>query len=109
MAPLIGWAAALIEFGGALIVAVAVARTLILLGAGAGIDQARLALIAGSLGALDFKTAASLLKVLELATWHSVGAFAAILTLRTLIKRLFQWEQARLVTPYGARLQNLHS
>lgn len=95
MGPAIATVAALIEFGGTVIVTVAVVRALVALGSD-GIEAARLAVIGGSLGALGFKTAASLLKALELGTWHAIGTFAAILTLRTLIKRLFVWEQRRL-------------
>ena len=95
-APLIVAVAALIEFGGAIIVTAAVLRALLaLIGAG-GIDRARRLVIAGSLGGLGFKSAASLLKALELGTWHAIGAFAAIYSLRTAIKRLFLWEQSRL-------------
>lgn len=92
-----GIAAQLIEFGGAVIVAVAVLRALGALVAGGGIDRARLLIIAGVIGALGFKTAATLLKALQLGSWHATGAFAAIFALRTTIKQLFVWERARLL------------
>ena len=88
--------AATIEFGGAVIVVIAVARTLRALATGASIEQARLLMIAGVLGALGFKTAATLLKTIELGTWNSIATFAAIFGLRTMIKQLFVWERARL-------------
>lgn len=103
----LAWTAQLIEFGGALIVALAIVRALLALAAGGGIDQARLLVIAGVIGALGFKTAATLLKALQLGSWRGIGAFAAIFCLRTAIKRLFLWERARL-TP-GSRLHPVHS
>ena len=95
---LIATAAALIEFGGAVIVAWAVLRALAVL-ATSGIDQARLVVIAGSLSALGYKSAATLLKAIELGTWRGIGAFAAIFTLRTAIKQFLTWERARLTLP----------
>ncbi len=93
---LIAGAAALIEFGGAMIVAWAVARALFVLATRRGIHQARLVVIAGSLSALGYKSAATLLKAIELGTWHGIGAFAAIFTLRTLLKQFLTWERRRL-------------
>ena len=99
MAEALAWAAQLIEFGGALIVAAGVVRAVLALFAGQGIDRARLLVIAGVIGALGFKTAATLLKALQLGSWRAIGAFAAIFTLRTVIKRLFLWERSRLAAP----------
>jgi len=93
--------AALIEFGGAVIVAVAVARALVALAAGAGVERARLLVIAGSLSGLGYKSAATLLKAIELGTWHGIGAFAAIFALRTVIKQVLTWEQSRILEPVG--------
>lgn len=104
MSELLAALATVIEFGGALIVALAVVRALWALLSGAGVDRARLLVIGGVIGALGFKTAATLLKALELQSWRAIGAFAAIFTLRTVIKRLFVWERARLLAP---RLHNL--
>lgn len=86
-------AAALIEFGGALVVAVAVIRALLALAAGRGTEPARLLVIDGALTALGFKTAATLLKAIELGTWRSIATFTAILTLRTVLKQFLLWEQ----------------
>ena len=96
MADALAWTSQLIEFGGAIIVAVAIGRALHALLAHKGIDAARLAVIAGVTGALGFKTAATLLKALQLGSWSAIGSFAAIFTLRTVIKQLFVWERARL-------------
>lgn len=105
--PPIAVAAGLIEFGGAVIIAVAVFRSLLELVRGGSIGAARLLVVDGSLSALGFKTAATLLKTIELGTWHGVAIFAAILTLRTVIKHLFVWERARLLA--GNRMPRLVS
>lgn len=91
-------AIALIEMAGSLLIvgyciaaAVALLRTRVP-------EPARLLVIQGSLWGLSLKTAASLLKTVELQTWAQIGAFFAIFALRTLIKRLFTWEAGR-ITP----------
>lgn len=100
--PLVATGAALIEFGGAVIIAVAVLRALLGLATGASIAQARLIVIAGSLSALGYKSAATLLKAIELGSWNGIGIFAAIFTLRTVIKQLLVWERSRLTVPPDA-------
>ena len=79
--------AALIEFGGALVIVFHVGRA------------AWLALRHGRLGAasalagqglaagLDFKLAATLLKTLSLVSWNQIAMFAAILALRVFVKK----------------------
>ena len=61
-----------------------------------GLLQARFLIADGAIAALGFKTAATLLKSLELQTWNAILAFAAILALRTLVKRVLVWEERRL-------------
>lgn len=56
------------------------------------LEAARLLLAEGVVTSLSFKTAASLLKILEVQTWSQIGLFAAVLALRTLFKRFFTWE-----------------
>ncbi len=56
----------------------------------------RLLVIQGALWGLSLKTAASLLKTIEIRTWEQIAAFTAILALRTLVKRVMTWEAARL-------------
>jgi len=63
---------------------------------GQGLAAARLLVIQGSLWGLSLKTAASLLKTIELHSWEQIGAFMAILALRTLVKRVMTWEETRL-------------
>lgn len=95
--PLVAILAALIEFGGAIIIAFAVLRALAGLATGSSIGDARLIVIAGSLSALGYKSAATLLKAIELGSWHGIGAFTAIFTLRTVIKQTLVWERSRLM------------
>lgn len=100
--------ALLIELGGSLLVVGgcvrglwAIARSL---GSREGLLQARFLIADGAIAALGFKTAATLLKSLELQTWNAILAFAAILALRTLVKRVLVWEERRLRagTPHSA-------
>ena len=97
---LIDDAAVLIEFGSSIVIAVACVRGLTILTAGRGshcaIVRARLVVADGVITALGYKTAATLLKTIKLQTWTAIGMFAAIFTLRTMIKRALLWEEARL-------------
>ncbi|MFL6660299.1 MAG: DUF1622 domain-containing protein [Massilia sp.] len=83
----IGTLALLIEFGGALVIAfhVAHAAWLALLQRQASLAAA----VAGHglVAGLDFKLAATLLKTLTLVSWNQIAMFAAILALRTLVKK----------------------
>ena len=58
--------------------------------------RVRLLVIEGALWGLSLKTAASLLKTIELQSWDQIGAFAAIFALRTLVKRVMTWERRHL-------------
>ncbi|WP_245588530.1 DUF1622 domain-containing protein [Deinococcus pimensis] len=59
-------------------------------------DRARSRLADGLLLALSLKTAAALLRTLEVRTWTQIGLFAAVLVLRIVLKRVFAAEAARL-------------
>jgi uncharacterized membrane protein len=86
----------LIEFIGALlIVGYAVAALFSLLRKG-GIEEARLLVAEGAIMGLNFKLAGTLLKTIELHTWEQILLFSFVLALRTLLKRLFVWEQERI-------------
>ncbi len=63
---------------------------------GEGPERARLLVAEGAVLALSFKTGATLLKTLDLPNWDRIAAFAAILALRTALKRAFTAEQAAL-------------
>jgi uncharacterized membrane protein len=89
--------AALIEFGGALIIVGYVAAALLALLRRRGIEYARLLVSDGVLWGLSFKVAASLLKTIELHSWQQIATFAVIFALRTVVKRAFTWERSRLV------------
>ena len=100
---LIGGATVLIEFGGSVVIAVACLHALAVLIAGRGTHAAivagRLVVADGVISALGYKTAATLLKIIELQTWAAIGMFATILTLRTVVKRVLVWEEIRLRSP----------
>lgn len=57
-----------------------------------GSDQARLVLAKGVLDALGLMVAGTLLMTLALQNWAEIRTFAVVLTLRTLLKRVFQME-----------------
>jgi len=65
--------------------------------------QARLLIAEGALAGLNFKVAATLLKTLQLQSWNQIGLFVVTFVLRTVLKRFFTWEQARLKRsePFG--------
>jgi len=90
--------ASLIEMGGSLIiVAYCLAALLMLLRSRAvGIVSARLLIAQGVLTGLNFTLAGTLLKTLLLVSWRQILIFTAIFALRTLLKRLFIWEQTHL-------------
>ena len=92
--------ATLIEFGGGLVVVVGCARGLWCLAVGRGsrysIVSARLLVAASILSSLGFKTAATLLKTIELRSWHAILMFLAVFVLRTFIKQALVWEEAQL-------------
>ena len=56
-------------------------------------DKARLIIAEGVLAALGFSVAGTLLKTIALQDWTQIRAFTVVLVLRTLIKRVFEWEK----------------
>lgn len=74
------------------------------LGRGQGTARARLVVAEGALYGLAFKVSATLLKTIVLHTLGAITIFAAIFALRTLIKRVFAWEQERLKMNNGVEL-----
>jgi cell division protein FtsW (lipid II flippase) len=79
------------------IIAVHRAAALVALGRTGSIPRARLIAADGVIAGLGLITAASLLRTIELHTWNQIALFTVILTLRTLLKRLFAWERNRIV------------
>ena len=92
-----------IEMGGSVIVAFGCLRAVLALvrskGIAAAVTGARLMIADAVLWGLSFKVAAALLKTAELRSWNEIAAFAAILTLRTLLKRALIWEEGKLRPP----------
>jgi uncharacterized membrane protein len=92
--------AILIEFGGGLLIVVACTRGLWRLATGRGsrhsIVEARLFVADGIVAGLGFKTAATLLKTIELRSWDAILMFVAVFALRSFIKYALIREEARL-------------
>ncbi len=84
-----------IELAGALLVAAHAVGAMYALCRRHSIGAARAIMASGAIAGLDFKTAATLLKTLELATWRQLGMFAAIFALRVVLKKVFQSELSR--------------
>jgi uncharacterized membrane protein len=59
-------------------------------------EYVRLLLADGAILALSFKVGAALLKTMDLPDWQRIAAFAAILALRTVLKRVLVAERAAL-------------
>jgi uncharacterized membrane protein len=92
--------AMLIEFGSGLLVVFGCARGLLHLAVGLGtrdsIVAARLFVADGIVAALGFKTAATLLKTIELRSWGAILMFVAVFALRTFVKQALVREEADL-------------
>ena len=73
-----------------------------------GSDVARIRIAQGVLSALGFSVAGTLLKTIALQTWPQIRLFTFIFVLRTLLKRVFLWEEnsikARTPVPAGTGL-----
>ncbi|TNC06519.1 DUF1622 domain-containing protein [Methylobacterium terricola] len=92
--------ALLIEFGGGLLVVLGCVQGLYRLVSGLGsrrsIVEARLSVADGIVAGLGFKTAATLLKTIELRSWDAILMFVAVFALRTIIKWAVVHEEGRL-------------
>ncbi len=82
-----------IELMAALVIAWHVLRALAVIVTARSSDRARLIIADGVLAALSFSVAGTLLKTIALQSWPDIRLFAFVLLLRTLLKRVFQWEQ----------------
>ncbi len=89
-------AIALIELAGSLLIAGCCVAACVVLIRTANPTRVRLLVIEGALWGLSLKTVASLLKTIEIQTWDQIGAFAAVLALRTLVRRVMTWEERHL-------------
>ncbi len=88
---------ALIELAGALLIVGYCIAALVELARTRDPVRVRLLVIEGALWGLSLKTAASLLKTIEIHSWAQIGIFLAILTLRTIVGRVMSWEQHQLL------------
>ncbi|RYE94067.1 MAG: DUF1622 domain-containing protein [Oxalobacteraceae bacterium] len=92
--------AVLIEFGGGLLVVFGCVRGALELtrarGSHHGIVAARLAVADGIVAALGFKTAATLLKTIELRSWNAILIFVAVFAIRTFVKQALAYEETSL-------------
>lgn len=95
-AKVLGGLIALIEFGGALIVAVYCALAAIRLLRERQPAGARHLVAMGAIMGLNFKLAATLLKTLVVTSGNQVAMLAFVLALRTVLKRTFARERGRL-------------
>ena len=89
----------IIEFGGALIIlgyVVAALWRLIRSRTTGSVRRARLLIAEGAIWGLNFKLAGTLLNTILIHSWQQIGVFAVIFALRTLLKRVFTWEQESL-------------
>ena len=97
----------LIELAGALLIVGHRAGALVLLIGTGDPVRVRLLVIEGALWGLNLKTAASLLKTIEVRDWTQIAAFGAILSLPTVLKRVMTWEQNACACGSGHRLSSL--
>lgn len=63
-----------------------------------GPDAARYRFASVILAALSFLLAGSLIKSMEIFSWNSIGIFACVLALRTVLKLVLNWEKSASVT-----------
>lgn len=90
----ISFAGILIQLAAAIVVAYYAARSFACIMRREGSDKARLVIAEGVLAALGFMVAGTLLNTLALQTWEQIRTFAVILTLRTILKRVFSSERS---------------
>jgi uncharacterized membrane protein len=86
----------LIQFGAALLISGYAAAAIGALVRTREIDRARLIMADGVIAGLSLLVVGALLRMITLESWEDIGLFAAIFGMRTLLKRLFVWEEARL-------------
>ncbi len=92
----IAFGGTVIELLAAIIIALHVAIAISRILTARGSDEARLIIARGVLAALSFSVAGTLLKTIALQSWPEIRTFAFVLLFRTLLKRVFQWEQSKI-------------
>ncbi len=93
-----------IELFAAIVVAWHVLHALAVILTSRSSDRARLIIANGVLAALSFSVAGTLLKTIALQSWPDIRLFAFVLLLRTLLKRVFEWEQRSITRRSGISL-----
>ncbi|GCE30239.1 hypothetical protein KDA_57230 [Dictyobacter alpinus] len=88
--------ASIIDFLGALLIVAYMLFALVGLLRTKDISRARIVVTDGIIAGLNFKLAGTLLRTIGLQSWHQILMFLAILMIRTILKKFFSWEQARL-------------
>ncbi len=86
----------LVDVAASLVIAYYVSKAILSIFRQQGSDVARLKIAQGVLVALGFSVAGSLLKIIALQTWAQIRLFAFVFVLRTLLKRVFAWEEKRI-------------
>jgi hypothetical protein len=79
------------------VIAIHLAAALVAIARTGSIPRARLTAADGVIAGLGLITAATLLRTIELRTWNQIALLTVVLTLRTLLKRLFVWERNRIL------------
>jgi hypothetical protein len=87
------WWGLVLQLASAAVITGFVSVALVSSSLGGGVLRARLLVAEGVIGGLGVMTAASLLRTIELRTWHQILMFTLILFLRILLKKLFAWEK----------------
>ena len=93
-----------IQFGAALIIGGYAVAAVVTLVRTRDVDRARLVMADGVINGLGVLVIGALLRVITLESWNDIGLFTAIFGLRTLLKRLFVWQEGRLRRLPAARI-----
>ncbi|HSF19821.1 MAG TPA: DUF1622 domain-containing protein [Vicinamibacteria bacterium] len=62
------------------------------------LDHARRVVCEGILAALGFMVPATVLRTLVVRNWEEIGALAALLGLRIVLKKFFVWDRSQLIS-----------
>ena len=93
--------AAVIQLIGALVICGYVVVAIASLIPRSNIARARLLIVEGMILGLSVMVSASVLKTIALQTWRQILVLSVILSLRTLLRKLFSWERTRLLARLG--------
>jgi uncharacterized membrane protein len=85
-----------IQFVGALLITGYAVAAVVALARTRSVVRARLVMADGVITGLSVMVVGALLRMITLESWQDIGFFAAVFSLRTLLKQLCVWEEARL-------------